>query len=70
MRAIFAEVAAEGNITISKIVNQTGISRPVFNNLIVKLKEDKVAEITNQGAKGAKIKFTNQDLIRYLETSC
>lgn len=70
MRAIFAEVAAEGNITISKIVNQTGISRPVFNNLIVKLKEDKVAEITNQGAKGTKIKFTNQDLIRYLETSC
>ena len=55
MRAVFAEVAVEGNITISKIVNQTGISRPVFNNLIIKLKENKVAEITNQGAKELKL---------------
>lgn len=70
MKAVFAEVSAEGNIVISKMIEKTGISRPVFNNLIVKLKEDKVAEVTNQGAKGTKIKFTHQDLIRYLETSC
>ena len=40
-----------------KIVEETGISRPVFKNLFVKLEKNKVATITNQGVKGTYISF-------------
>lgn len=47
----------EGNITISKLVEKNSISRPVYNNLLNKMKEYNVAEVVNQGVKGTFIKI-------------
>ena len=47
----------EGNISISKLLLNTSISRPVFTNVLQKMKEYNVAEIDNQGVKGMYIKF-------------
>jgi GTP-sensing pleiotropic transcriptional regulator CodY len=50
-------VNGEGIISISKITDKTNISRPVYKNLFSKLEKAKIAEITNMGVKGTKIKF-------------
>ena len=47
----------EGNISISTIVEETGISRPVYKNLFTKLEKNNIAKINNQGVKGTYISF-------------
>ena len=47
----------EGNISIATIVEETGISRPVYKNLLTKLEKDNIAKINNQGVKGTFISF-------------
>lgn len=47
----------EGNISISAIVEETGISRPVYKNLFTKLEKNNIAKINNQGVKGTYISF-------------
>lgn len=64
LKAIIQEIGEEGNITITKIVDSTGISRPVYTNLITKMKTHSVAEITNQGMKGTKIKILDRRLLK------
>lgn len=61
-KTIIAEIGAEGNITISKLVDKHRISRPVYNNLLVKIKEDNVATVANMGMKGTYIRITNPQL--------
>lgn len=58
--AIKKEIGKEGNITISKIVDKTNISRPVYTNLLNKMKTYNVAEVVNQGFKGTYIKFSEK----------
>ena len=51
----------EGNISISKILLETSISRPVFKNLLRKMEECNYAQIENQGVKGTYIKFLEEE---------
>ena len=44
-------------ISISKIVEETGISRPVYKNLLNKLEKNNISKITSQGVKGTLIEF-------------
>jgi transcriptional pleiotropic repressor len=60
--SIVSEIHDEGNITISKLVAKHSISRPVYNNLMVKLKECGVATVSNMGMKGTYIKITQPEL--------
>lgn len=60
--SIVKEIGAEGNITISKLVEKNSISRPVYNNLITKMKEYGVAAIVSQGMKGTNIKILQPEL--------
>lgn len=53
-------------VSISKAIEQTKVSRPVFKNLFNKLSSNNIAEITNLGVKGTSIKLINKDLINYL----
>lgn len=57
--SIINAIGNEGNITISKLVDENGISRPVYNNLMKKLKEYHIADVLNMGMKGTYIKITN-----------
>ena len=47
----------EGVVSISQLILETNISRPVFKNLLSKMGE--VAEINNLGVKGTYIKIYN-----------
>ncbi len=60
--SIIKEIGEEGNITISKLVEKNTISRSVYNNLIAKMKENKIAFILNMGMKGTYIKITEPEL--------
>jgi hypothetical protein len=60
--SIVLEIGAEGNITISKLVEKNSISRPVYNNLMVKMKENNIASVINMGMKGTYIKILNPEL--------
>ena len=62
--SIINAIGNEGNITISKLVDENGISRPVYNNLMKKLKEYHIADVLNMGMKGTYIKITNPLLKR------
>lgn len=53
----------EGNISISQLTNESSISRPVFKNVIQKMKNNSIAEIENQGVKGTYIKIIDGHLL-------
>lgn len=53
----------EGNVSIVKMVDKAGVSRPVFMGLIQKMKDHKIAEIKNMGVKGTYFHIFNQRLI-------
>lgn len=59
LRAIVDTIGEQGNIIVSKMIKDTNISRPVYNSLFAKIKNDKVAEIENHGAKGTFLSFNN-----------
>lgn len=59
---ITEEIGYEGTIVISKLVKESGISRPVYNNLLAKMKEHRVAEVSNMGVKGTYINITQPEL--------
>ena len=57
------KIGNEGIISINSLSKETGISRPVFNNLLNKMSNTQVAEVQNMGAKGTYIKIINQKLL-------
>jgi ribosomal protein S25 len=65
--SIVDEIGVEGNISISTLVKKYCISRPVYNNLIAKMKNKGVAEVFNQGVKGTYVNITNSELITEIE---
>ena len=44
------------------MIEKYSISRPVYNNLLSKLKEYNIAEVVSQGMKGTYIKFTQSEI--------
>lgn len=60
--AIVKKIHEEGTVIISNLIKETPHSRAVYNNLINKMKEHKVAEITNMGVKGIHINITQIEL--------
>lgn len=57
LNSIVAAIGIEGNFSIVKMIQATGISRPVFTSLNQKLKEYGIAEVENQGVKGTHLKL-------------
>ena len=57
LKCIIEEIAQEGNISIVKLIEEIKISRSVFNSLLNKLEQHKIAEVKNQGKRGTYIKF-------------
>lgn len=62
LKYISEEVGAEGDISISKMIEKYPISRPVWNNLFKKIQEFEVGEITNKGVKGTHINIAHPQL--------
>lgn len=60
--SIVKEIGTEGEIAISKLIKKNAISRPVYTNLIIKLKEYGVAEVANKGIKGTYLKIIQPEL--------
>lgn len=52
----------EGTISISKLIEETQISRAVITNLIVKIQRDKVMEVISKGVKGTYFKILVEEL--------
>ena len=65
-RAIYAEIGSEGDISVSKMIQNTGISRPVYNSLLNTLANTHCAEIDAHGVKGTHIKIISPTLLEYL----
>lgn len=57
----------DGNISISNLTERSSISRPVFKNLLQKMKDNMIAEVDNQGAKGTYIKIIDGNLLRGID---
>lgn len=53
------ELGSEKNITlnVSKVIEETSISRPVWTKLFAKMEKERVATVKNMGAAGTEIKF-------------
>ena len=56
----------EGNISISHLLEQTNISRPVFKNVLQKMKDSLVAEVSNRGVKGMHVKIVDGNILSKL----
>ena len=61
---IISKICRQGIISINSLSKDTGISRPVFNNLLNKLEDTNMAIVNNMGAKGTHIKFINNKLLQ------
>lgn len=57
LKNIIDTIGEEGNFSVVKLIQSSGISRSVFVSLHQKLKEFNIAEVENQGVKGTHIKF-------------
>lgn len=67
-RIIINTIGQDGYISINALVNSSGISRPVFNSLLVKLEKYNLAQIEKCGVKGTHIIFTED--VKNLQKSC
>ena len=56
-KAIFDEIGEAGNISVVKMIQKTGLSRPVFTSLLQKMEKYNIALVKNQGVKGTNITF-------------
>lgn len=65
-RAIYTEIGSEGDISVSKMIQNTGISRPVYNSLLNTLANTHCAEIDAHGVKGTHIKIISPTLLEHL----
>ena len=59
------EIGDEGILSISKAINDSGISRPVFTSMLDKLDRYKGAEVKNMGVKGTYINFYDHILSKF-----
>lgn len=57
----------EGVVSISQLVEQCNISRPVFKSTLQKMKDMEIAEINNQGMKGTYIKIIDGSFLNIEE---
>lgn len=55
--AIKEAIGLSGNISIVKMIQKTGISRPVWTSLLQKMEKYGVAIVKNQGVKGTNIEI-------------
>ena len=58
--AIRKEIGLSGNISITKMIQKTNLSRPVWNSLLIKMEKFGIAQIKNQGAKGTHIEISKE----------
>lgn len=57
-KALYKESSQNnGIVSISKLVEETQLSRPVYQNVVQKMKYWNVAIVTNKGVKGTHIQF-------------
>ena len=52
-----------GYVSIVQLTESTNISRPVFKNVLQKMKDSKVAKITNKGVKGTYIEIIDSSIL-------
>ena len=64
--SIIEEIGKEGNISVVKMIQKTGYSRPVFTSLLSKMETYKVADVQNQGVKGTHIKllYSTEEILK------
>ena len=55
--AIREEIGSSGNISVVKMIQKTGLSRPVWTSLLQKMEKFGIAQIKNQGVKGTNIEI-------------
>lgn len=58
--AIKEEIGSSGNISIVKMIQKTGLSRPVWTSLLQKMEKFGIAQIKNQGVKGTHIELVKE----------
>lgn len=59
--AIQEEIGLSGNISIVKMIQKTGISRPVWTALLQKMEKYGIAQVKNQGVKGTHIEILMEE---------
>ena len=52
-----------GYVSIAQLTENNNISRPVFKNVLQKMKDSKVAEVTNKGVKGTYIEVIDSSIL-------
>lgn len=58
--AIKEEIGSSGNISVVKMIQKTGLSRPVWTSLLQKMEKFGIAQIKNQGVKGTHIELVKE----------
>lgn len=57
----------EGFVSISQLVEESDISRPVFKSILNKMQKNLIAELENKGAKGTYIKIIDSNILKQID---
>lgn len=69
LKGIYDTIGLEGEISISKLIQTTQVSRITFNNLLNALATQGCAEVVSRGVRGTYIRIIDPVLISYLVQS-
>ena len=58
--AIRETIGLSGNISITKMIQKTNISRPVWTSLLTKMEKFGIAQVKSQGVKGTYIEIAKE----------
>lgn len=67
IKNIFIRTGMKGRVSIKKLTEETELSRPVYQNVINKLREHQIIKTKNRGQCGLEIEFLTPAIVTYLE---
>ena len=67
IKEIFKRTGMKGRVSIKKLTEETIFSRPVYQNVLNKLREHQIIKTKNRGQNGLEIEFLTPAIINYME---
>ena len=67
IKEIFERTGMKGRVSIKKLTEETDFSRPVYQNVLNKLREHQIVRTKNRGQGGLEVEFLTPAIVKYME---
>lgn len=67
IKEIFVRTGMKGRVSIKKLTEETELSRPVYQNVLSKLRENQIIRTKNRGQCGLEVEFLTPAIVTFME---